>query len=127
MSELSAQRHAELEEEFYEEWHPGQGTNMLDMLVHKVIKLEESNAFKERFIVDMDNVLNKGMEPSGEFTQVNHVATLKRDNEALYILRDRVDWFTKPHRESFDGTNIRCELCEAWEKYEDALLADTQE
>jgi len=40
MSELSKQRHAELEEEFYEEWHPGQGTNMLDMLVHKIIQLE---------------------------------------------------------------------------------------
>jgi hypothetical protein len=37
---LSKQRHAELEEELYEEWHPEQGTNMQDMLVHKIIGLE---------------------------------------------------------------------------------------
>ena len=49
-------------------------------------------------------------------------AALKRENEALHILRDKVDWFTNPHREIFDGTTIRCELCEAWEKYEVALL-----
>ena len=41
---LSERRHAELEEEFYETWHPEQGTNMTDMLVHKVTQLEALNA-----------------------------------------------------------------------------------
>ena len=41
---MSEQRFAELEEEFYEEWHPAHGTNMQDMLVRKVIQLEEENA-----------------------------------------------------------------------------------
>ena len=52
MMKMSEQRHAELEEEFYEEWHPGQGTNMLDMLVHKIVKLEAENCALREAITD---------------------------------------------------------------------------
>lgn len=54
-----SERYAELEEEFYEEWHPAHGTNMIDMLVYKLVKEEDEVAKLEQQIETVLNIIGR--------------------------------------------------------------------
>ncbi len=86
MSELSAQRHAELEEEFYEVWHPEQGTNMQDMLVHKVIGLEaDRDDYRNQYHMAEAKIMSRDalLEQLSEEQLTQDVAKAEEKNEAL--------------------------------------------
>jgi len=99
MSELSTQRHAELEEEFYEEWHPEQGTNMLDMLVHKIIGLEKEIELRDdgkATALLVHTLVEKGWKSPEEAAQLKEAigffcSVIKAGEPWTYVCQEKYD------------------------------------